>query len=166
MNCEKQLLLIMRHAESQNPALFGRDFDRTLTPLGAEQAKHIAQQIVAQQISVDKAVISSSTRTLETWNILSKTLPPSIQLSFDKRLYQASLEVMLDVIYDNASDAGSLLILAHCPAVREAVSHLSGRMLDFATADVAVLTPRHKSIQECIYTPHQFDLLQTIRSHG
>lgn len=165
MNCEKQLLLIMRHAESQNPALFGRDFDRTLTPFGIQQAEHVARQILAQHISVDKAVISPSVRTMETWNILHQELPKSIQICSDERLYQASLEIMLDVIYDNAPDKGSLLILAHCPAVREVVSHLSANVLNFATADLAVLTPHHKNIQDCLYVPHQFELLQTIRSH-
>lgn len=165
MPSQKQLLLIMRHAESNPGSKSGSDFDRTLSTLGKIQPNIIAQKLIEKDITVNTAIISPSMRTKETYKILAGALKQNINVILDERLYAASEKSFLQVILDHAQHAQTLLIIAHCPAVNQVVEYLSRHIVNFATADIAILKPPHNSIKDALDNDDQFDLLGMISPH-
>jgi phosphohistidine phosphatase len=73
-------LILVRHGEAA-PAL-SDDFSRPLTPLGQQQAKSVAQQLLAQY-SPDLLVVSPLLRAQQTLKAFTTVLPDVGVLQFD-----------------------------------------------------------------------------------
>ena len=162
MDEKKPLLLIMRHAKTKGPLLFKSDFERTLDQRGHHQPQVIATKINLLNITIDAAIISPSFRTTQTWSLLQQGLlnpPPPV---FDPRLYNASLQAMIEVTHEQAHLKNCLLIVAHCPAVIEVVEFLTGQYHDFKTANLAILSATTKKLEDAVLKPHQFSFIKMI----
>jgi phosphohistidine phosphatase len=68
-------LILLRHGESAlNPG--GTDAERTLTANGREQAAAVGRYLKDQQLLPDLALVSSSARTRETFELVQGALGP------------------------------------------------------------------------------------------
>lgn len=133
----KKFILLMRHAESDQP-LGVPDMDRTLNLRGQQQAQKIGEQIKGLKFSFDHALVSRSTRTKETFDILKPFIGEASTI-FDERLYQATADELLQVILDQ-SFFKTLLLIGHNPAVSELCANLCGHYQSFAPANLAILS--------------------------
>jgi phosphohistidine phosphatase len=78
----------------------------------------------------DRALVSPSKRTQETWALVATALGP-VQVTFDERLYDASPQTVMDVIQETGTACPTLLILGHNPALhRVAVGLVAAGDLD------------------------------------
>lgn len=159
------LLLIMRHAKSVKGDLLTNDYHRPLDQEGQQQPKKILGHLKNLSVTIDAAVVSPSTRTAQTWMYVQKGLLGAIEPTFDPRLYQASCDDVIEVIHEHAHDHNTLLVVAHCPGVVEAVEFLTGEYYDFKPADMAILSPRSGSFAGAFDRRGQFALLKTITAH-
>jgi phosphohistidine phosphatase len=117
-------LLLLRHAKAERLQGGGSDRDRVLTARGRDDAKTIGAYLVRHRAVPDRALVSPAARTRETWELLSQafhTVPPA---DFEDRLYDASLETLLDAIRDTRAGAATLLVVAHNPGMQELASLL------------------------------------------
>lgn len=164
MHQDKKLLLIMRHAKSDQ-TLCGTDFDRTLNARGHHEPQQIAHQLNELAIDIDIALVSTAKRTIETWELLKQHLknPPS-KIFFEQRLYNAYYEDVIDVAADFATDASRLLIIAHNPSVTEACSALSQQNYEFSPADLAILSTHSETLLMAIKN-RQFHLERVLSAH-
>jgi phosphohistidine phosphatase len=151
----KPLLLIMRHAKSVHTYAFPNDFDRPLNERGKYQPKIIAEQINDLKISLDKALISPSERTRETWTLLENTLTLPPKAIFEKDLYNAFRENFINVIKNHVEGSKHILVIGHCPSVIEVTEFLCGEFHDFKTANLAILSSKDK-LFESIHHPKSF----------
>jgi phosphohistidine phosphatase SixA len=164
MHEKKPLLLIMRHAKSDpNNAI--SDFERPLSLQGQQQLEVIAKKLSHLDITIDTAIVSPSLRTTQTWQFLSQYLENHPQPIFDRRLYHSSKEDIINVIDEHASSSRCLLIVAHCPSVIEVVELLSGEYHDFKPANVAILSPLTKRLDDALKKPRQFCLMNMITTY-
>lgn len=159
------LLLIMRHAKSVKGDLLTNDYQRPLDQEGQQQPQKIIGHLKKLAVTIDAAVVSPSTRTTQTWMHVQKGLTGAIEAIFDPRLYQASCDDCIEVIHEYAHDHNTLLVVAHCPAVVEAVFFLTGEYYDFKPADMAILSPLNGSFAGAFDRERQFALLKTITAH-
>ncbi len=154
-------LLIMRHAKSDwNAGL--ADFERPLNQRGIKSAKKISKKLEEDDLVPDSIVSSPAKRTRDTVKILCENLNLDEKIiTWDKRIYEASLTDLLNVIDELKSDAKCQLIVGHNPGLDELVNYLSsdepqynetGKLM--TTAAVAVfdfgkkqITPVKKSAQ-------------------
>ncbi|HXW53554.1 MAG TPA: histidine phosphatase family protein [Myxococcota bacterium] len=161
----KNLLLLMRHAKSERAETSPSDFERHLNYRGEQQPALIAKQINQLGISIGKALVSPSKRTVETWSLLKGALSYAPNAVFEEDLYKASMENFIRVIADNIDDEHCVLVIGHCPSVIEATEFLTGEFHDFNTADLAILsTKEHSAFTECLKRPHCFRFERMLRA--
>lgn len=153
---DKMLLLIMRHAKSDRDSTYQTDFERPLNDRGQKQPKDIAKKLNKLGITIDKALISAAKRTSETFKRLEKHLATPPKHSFEKRLYEAECETVLEVIAENAQHASCVLVVGHCPTVYEVTEYLCGEYHEFKTAHLAILSARTDDLIGCLKKPKQF----------
>jgi phosphohistidine phosphatase len=116
-------ILLLRHAKAERGQPGGRDFDRKLTPRGRDDAEKLGGYLVRHRLIPDLAVISPAARTRETWQCMAAALPTGAS-HFETRLYDATPEIILEVIQGAPAGAATLLVVGHNPAVHELAAHL------------------------------------------
>lgn len=158
MQQKKTRLLIMRHAHSDRGDIFVDDFDRSLSARGRNEARSIAQKLSSLGVSIDKALVSPSTRTKETWQILAAELKITNDPIMIPELYQASVLEVLDILLAHSNDNHNLLLLAHCPAVADVISHLSHQFIDVKPSNCAILLPQEADLfQSIVHSSFRFE---------
>lgn len=106
---------LLRHAKSDWDDIGTRDFDRGLNDRGRKGAKLIGRHIAEHGIDWDLVLASSAERVQRTL----ETALPDLEPQFDKRLYLASVETIVDLVHEFGGDADSILLAGHNPGLQE-----------------------------------------------
>ena len=123
---KSHVLLIMRHAKSDWSDYAAADFDRTLTDRGKRDAKKMGAWLKEKKIIPDMIISSPAVRTKRTALIVSrKTGFDPAGIIWDKRIYDASLDDLLEVVAGHAHKSGRLLLIGHNPGLEELLAYLS-----------------------------------------
>lgn len=141
-------LVLLRHAKSAWP--FGvPDHERPLAGKGRRNAQAAGQWFVSEGPRPDLVLVSDSTRTQQTWDIVRGSFdsPPPSQL--EPRIYAASVEDVLEVIRETDPQVVTLCIVGHEPSMSGTTLRLAGQDSEqaarnavsakFPTSAVAVL---------------------------
>lgn len=118
-------LLILRHAKSDWPSGFS-DFDRPLAARGNLAAPMMGRYLKDQGLIPDLAIVSSARRTVETWALLSPELGEVVPHRFEKRIYEAPYEHLVEVIKAVPDDVRTLLLVGHNPGSEELAGVMTG----------------------------------------
>ena len=132
-------LVLVRHAEAGPAAV---DADRQLTPGGERQAADAGRWLADAGVRPDLVVGSPARRTRQTWDLLGPALPGAPRPVLDERLYEGTLESLLEVVRATAADVGTLVVVGHNPPVGQAAHVLPAeraRLDGFPPGSVAVL---------------------------
>lgn len=146
--------MLLRHAKSAWPDV--PDHDRPLAGRGRRNAPVMGRWLRANGYVPDQVLCSTARRARETWQLAQEGLGASPAVSFERHVYQASAEQLLDLVRGVPSAVTTLLIVGHDPAIQElavmlartaspaggdgAAADALGRMrAKFPTAAVAVL---------------------------
>src|SRR3954471_3412609 len=108
-------LLLLRHAKAERLQTGGRDQDRVLAQRGRADAKTLGAYLARHAFVPDRAVVSTSARTRETWTLVAAAMGKSPPASFDERIYDATPDAILGTIRETGADAGTLLVVGHNP---------------------------------------------------
>jgi phosphohistidine phosphatase len=114
-------LTLLRHAKSGWDDPVARDFDRPLNAKGKRAARVVGSHLREAGITFDHALASPATRVVETLEEVSAGYGRPLCHDFDRRLYLASAETLLDVIHDAPDNAETLLLAGHNPGLEELV---------------------------------------------
>ncbi|MEE2747406.1 MAG: histidine phosphatase family protein [Candidatus Thermoplasmatota archaeon] len=127
-------LMIMRHATT-GWATFGQsDHDRELTDYGREETPKMAKVLQEMDWIPDLALVSSSTRTRETFSLLMP-VPHEIR----DEIYRASLDTLLSFV-DEIDQGKTTLIVGHNPGCELLISTLSGVFHEVPPATCALFS--------------------------
>ena len=113
-------IYIFRHAKSDwgDPLL--SDHDRLLSPRGERDAYRMGQYFHANGLRWDAALISSSRRTMQTYEFLERGLEQmTVDPEISGALYLASSDRILQLIHNQDERANSLLLIGHNPGFHE-----------------------------------------------
>jgi phosphohistidine phosphatase len=117
-------LILLRHGESAlNPG--GTDAERTLTANGREQAAAVGRYLKDQQLLPDLALVSSSARTRETFELVQGALGP-IESRVESDIYNAPPERLQALVEAAEAEVRALLLVGHNPGVEELAKALAG----------------------------------------
>ena len=118
-------LLVLRHAKASQDSPSNLDFDRPLNPRGRRQALALGRMMGERKLAVDSILASPAARVVETVSGLLEGFGECIEPAFDRRLYNASTEALIDVIraFDNTVER--LLIVGHNPGLQYLVLRLA-----------------------------------------
>ena len=115
-----KILGLLRHAKSDWGSSGLPDFERGLNERGCRGAKVIGQHIRDHGIKWDAVVASPAERVKVT---LAEGLP-ELAPQWDRRLYLASTETIVDVLHELPDDADAVLIAGHNPGLGDMVFEL------------------------------------------
>lgn len=119
-------LILTRHAKSDwgDPLL--PDHDRTLNARGLRNAPRMARRLIEDGVTVDRILSSTALRARTTAEIFASQL--GLEVELDEELYLAAAPTLLRKAA--ATDAHSVMVVAHDPGISELASLLSNDEID------------------------------------
>ncbi len=118
-------ILLMRHAKAEHGG-DKRDFDRSLTSRGKDDAVRMGRAI-AKLASVPDVIVSSpAARARETAEGAAKGMSFAGAVDFERTLYDAPGEAWLEILKRLPGSADAALVIAHSPGIAEAAALLCG----------------------------------------
>ncbi len=113
-------LMLLRHAKAVPADGKVRDHDRPLASRGQKDAPKIGAYMVRHQLLPDRALVSPSRRTRETWELLGPALGKRTRATYEQRLFDASPQTILDLIQETGTAGETLLVIGHNPSLHRA----------------------------------------------
>lgn len=111
-------LVLMRHAktEANNPE---GDKARHLMPRGVQDAQNAGKELA--ELGLQYALVSSSTRTRETFAALGLDIPAE----FQDALYYDGTDTMIQRIAETDPEVTGLIVIGHAPTIPSLVAELA-----------------------------------------
>jgi phosphohistidine phosphatase len=136
-------LFIVRHAKSDWSNDFTNDFERPLARRGEQSLPVIADWLHAHHVMPELLISSPAQRAKQTAEAIFRRLQiPEKNAKFDKRLYLASTETLLEILTELAdltAQPDSVMLVGHNPGLENLVLLLCGDPLPY-TSDGKLLT--------------------------
>lgn len=132
-------LFMLRHAKSSKDDPSLKDFDRPLHERGKEDAQRIGDYLRKRKVKADLLISSPAERARQTAELILKSTDPKVELRFDKRIYDASLRRLLNVVSQVEDTAVSVILVGHNPGFEELFEALTGAGRGLPTASVACI---------------------------
>lgn len=140
-------LILLRHAKSDWPSAVP-DHDRPLAKRGRKDAPVAGRWLGRSGYVPDAVVCSTARRTRETWELAEGGLASVVpgfapQVSYEERVYEASVLRLLMLIREFPDAYRTVLLVGHNPGMAELTAGLAEEptepRLAFPTATAAVL---------------------------
>jgi phosphohistidine phosphatase len=130
-------LIVLRHAKSDwsgnEP-----DHDRPLAPRGRRQAPEAGRWLAGHAEPIDLAVVSTATRTQQTWALASAELSVVPERVDEERAYAASGRALATLLEEYAGRA-TVVLVGHNPGVEDLVHQLTGEWVALPTSAIALV---------------------------
>lgn len=110
-------LILMRHAKTEPWAEGIDDFSRALTERGKEDAKRMAEELVATGWSPERILVSTARRARETCSEVAKIVEGE-KVRPMENLYLTGVRGLTEAICHN-DGAGTLMVIGHNPGLHE-----------------------------------------------
>ena len=116
------------------------DFDRPLNDRGRSSAQVMGHKLHSQKMFADVVLASTAARVRETLDLLLPAWKWNGPVLWEKSLYLASPETLLNHLAALDNTWHTAMIVGHNPGLSELVAQLSGNSTDLPTAAIVVLT--------------------------
>jgi len=112
-------LVLLRHAKAVPPETRPElpDLERPLADRGRADASAAGRHLVAEGIEPDLVLCSPSKRTRETWKYVAEAGVTAKDVWYDKRVYNADTDTLLDVIHEVPAEARTVVVVGHAPGI-------------------------------------------------
>ena len=121
-----KILTLLRHAKSTWDDPVARDFDRPLNRRGRRAAQTVGREMQAQRLRFDAVRASPALRVVETLGDIETGYGRALSPDYDRRLYLASPEALLEVVHETDDRVERLLIVGHNPGLERLALMLAG----------------------------------------
>ncbi|MDT8406414.1 MAG: histidine phosphatase family protein [Methylococcales bacterium] len=110
-------LWLLRHAKSDGSQHLA-DFERPLNARGQKAATQLGIWLKSQRLNPQRIVASPAVRARETIDRVCQAAHwPEAWLTFDRRLYEADLNRLYQILADHARPGQILLLVGHNPGL-------------------------------------------------
>lgn len=159
-------LLLIRHAEAEFPTEKKRDFERSLSPNGMNQALILGNHVKDLPIQLDAIYHSPAERTLATSLAIVSALESKPRLMDAEELYEATGNLMKAFVNRMDDNFQNVAIVAHNPGISELHNYLTRKFDGFVPSTCVWLTCEYDSwnhlsqnsaIQKNYYYPGQIE---------
>jgi phosphohistidine phosphatase len=120
-------LYLLRHAKSDRSDPGLADPERPLAPRGRRDAPAMGAYMHDRKYRPDLILCSPSVRTRETLALLLPELGGKVAAKYDRKLYLASPEAMLQRLREVDEATGSVLMIGHNPGMARLAAVLAPR---------------------------------------
>jgi phosphohistidine phosphatase len=123
----RRTLYLLRHAKSAWKTDASSDFDRPLSKRGERDAPRMGAWLHGQGVEPDYLVSSPARRAWQTARHICEGLGvEESRVACDRRIYEAGVAELLEVLSECPAGAGSILLIGHNPGLEELVAFLCG----------------------------------------
>lgn len=131
-------LYLIRHAKSDWDDITLSDFDRPLNKRGRNNAPFMAQNLKQRIQRVDMIVSSPANRAISTANYFAHAFDLSEEsISKDKRIYEAPVSSLLEVLNSFDNRWQTVLMFGHNPGFSYLTNYLTGEACQMPTCSIA-----------------------------
>ena len=116
-------VLVLRHAKAEGDSPSGSDFDRPLTDRGRQESAAVGRALRNRR--VEAILASPAARVVETVEGIMEKSSLDFAPAWDRRLYNAPPEALLEAIRETGDAVGTLLVVAHNPGLQELIVDLA-----------------------------------------
>ena len=135
----QRLLIICRHAESNDPYPFQPDFERELTKSGIHQANITGQWIRDNFQKVDVLLSSPARRASATARLIASRLYlDEEEITYEPELYNARENMLVNVLSRLPASAERVVLVGHNPGITRLVRTLSEQQVAYLEPATAV----------------------------
>ena len=123
---QRRILLVLRHAKTEDVRPGSKDSDRRLTPDGERDALELGDYLRAQGITVDAALCSSAARARQTLELLKlddQLLQDRVEIA--DRFYNAGADTLINAVRELPDDCHVALLVGHAPGAPSVVYELA-----------------------------------------
>jgi phosphohistidine phosphatase len=135
-------LTLVRHGRAEDKGSGQADFDRALDRRGVAEVAGMARRCLELELVPDLLRASAAVRTRQTAEAFAQVLRlPASALSFERELYLAEVDTLLEAIRDSADEARHLMLVGHNPGIGELAQRFAprARLAGFETAATCTL---------------------------
>ena len=132
-------LIMLRHAKSSHEDGSLKDIDRPLNERGIADAKLIGGLIRKKRIQPELILASAAERVRQTADLVLKAARLNVEVTFDKRIYEASDRVLFKIIREINDSSNAVMLIGHNPGLEDLLEELTGEAIRLPTAAVAVV---------------------------
>jgi phosphohistidine phosphatase len=112
-------LMLLRHSTAASAEPGESDQDRKLTAEGRADAAMVGAYLANHSFRPDHALVSPAARARDSWRQIAAALRNAPDAVFDRRVYNASSQVLFNVIAETPDNARGILMLGHNPGLHE-----------------------------------------------
>ena len=122
---EDRTLVLLRHAQAEDPFATSADIERELTEAGMKDAEAAGAWLHELGLGLDEVLCSASIRTQQTAEGIWAGGCAEADVRVARRLYNASAERVLEVVREADEDANVVMVIAHAPGLPALASLLA-----------------------------------------
>lgn len=132
-------IYILRHAKSSwdNPSL--ADFERPLNERGLFAAPFMGQYFLKNNLQPELILSSPAFRAKQTAEIIKEKAEIANEIKFDERIYEASPQILMQIISEVSETCNSVMIVGHNPGLENLIKFLTGSIQPLPTAGLAII---------------------------
>jgi phosphohistidine phosphatase len=124
-------LYLVRHAKASWPDMSCSDFDRSLNKRGLHDAPEMGRRLQERGVYPDIILCSPARRTRQTAELLIQEFGGTMEVvQFDDRIYEASIDTLLDLIRLLPAACASAMVIGHNPSIGWLANQLSGYQIE------------------------------------
>jgi phosphohistidine phosphatase len=143
-------LILVRHAKSSWDSSVLTDFDRPLNERGKHDAPQMAKKLRQREIEIDLFISSPAKRAKKTAEIFMHEFGVKEKnLLTMPALYEASVEIFLEVVREIKDKSNTVVLFAHNPGITDFINLLECYpVYDMPTCGVFALKIKSKKWQD------------------
>jgi phosphohistidine phosphatase len=113
---QRRILLVLRHAQTEDVRPGSRDNERQLTPDGERQAREVGDYLRTRNIAIDAVLCSSAVRAQQTLGLLKiDDQLPANRVEIADRFYNAGADTLINAVRELPVDCRVALLVGHAP---------------------------------------------------
>jgi phosphohistidine phosphatase len=123
---QRRILLVLRHAKTEDSRPGSKDSERRLTPDGEQHSLEVGDYLRTQGITVDTVLCSSAARARQTLELLKldDQLDPD-RVEIADRFYNAGTDTLINAVRELPDDYHVALLIGHAPGAPGVVYELA-----------------------------------------
>jgi phosphohistidine phosphatase len=149
-------LTLLRHAKSGDDGTVARDFDRPLNAKGRRAARAIGRHMRDKALRFDAVIASPATRVAETLQEVEAGYGGGLAPHWERRVYLATADELLDVVHAAPPGANSILLVGHNPGLEQLVLMLVPERAHGVRGEVEVKYPT-ASLAEMVFAVDRWE---------
>ena len=151
-------VILFRHGQAGwRNNIFGKDYDKPLTPIGKKEAEKMGEYLSELNYTPDLIISSTANRAKNTMELAYKAGDWKSTINFERKIYGGNPNFILELINKQNNKYDSICLVGHEPNFSSFVSLTTGEYKIFNTASMAKIDFETNQWQDVSYNQGYLD---------